>query len=147
MSDHLKGFFATILAFLLIVAAPLRLFLIRDDTVKSLETLEVVALFSEQVRQEGVITKRELTLLSEYLAKRGYGLDIIHEEKVVEGHIENGIFIKTGSGYYSHTFSEIEKESDLKGTYEMKIGDRLYVKAKGKKRNFEQGGLVLNEAS
>ncbi|MBP5305910.1 MAG: hypothetical protein J6Z02_08680 [Lachnospiraceae bacterium] len=147
MSEYLKDFFALVLAFILIVAAPLRLFAVRNDTVKSLEALESVALFSEQARQEGIITKRELTVLSEYLALRGYGLDVVHEEKVVEGHIENGIFIKTGSGYYSHTFSEIEEKCDINGAYEMKTGDRLYVKAKGKRGSFHQGGLVLNETS
>ena len=148
MSDYFKGFFGVILSLILMVAAPITLFKIRIDTVNTFEAMAFTAQFSEEVRQEGVITFRELSVLSRELSILGFGLDILLEEKVTEGHVENGLFIKTGEGYYTHTFKDIE-ESMIKGSgeYDLKVGDRVTVSINGRHKTLRYGGLVLNEAA
>ena len=146
MSDYLKGFFGTMLALILMVAAPVCLMKIRMDTVSTYEAMSEAALFSEEIRQEGVITKRELKVFAGRMATLGFGIDVAHEEKVVEGYVDNGIFVKTGEGYYSRSFSEIDEACEKNGEYDLKIGDRLVIGVRGKMRSFTVGGLVLNEA-
>ena len=147
MSDTFGEIFAILLCVVLMGVCPVVLTNMRHESNAAYIAMGIASSFEEELVQNGYVSWESYKEVSERLAiLGGYELSVQHEKRLSEGYSEDGLYTEVAKGYAVTDTAEIEAVLADGHIYPMYIGDRVRVKVKKGRYEFEFGGLVFNEA-